>query len=229
MLFVMRDDAPPHRAASSVDDLDQEDPYRIGTVEQLEGVIGTSKLPFDLENHRSLDPFAVDFISRSSFLVLTTASAAGAQDISPKGDTPGFVQVEDTQTLLIPDRPGNKLALGHRNLLENPRLAILFMIPGTRETLRISGTGQLTSDPALCERLSARGRPAVLVLRVRVEECFFHCAKAFIRSNLWQPDQWAEPYHRVSLGDWLAHTLGADEATARAIDSQADESYRTQL
>ncbi|MBW2244001.1 MAG: pyridoxamine 5'-phosphate oxidase family protein, partial [Deltaproteobacteria bacterium] len=141
--------------------------------------------------------FAIAFIERSPFLVLSTSNKDGLLDASPKGDGPGFVLVESDRSLVIPDRPGNGLAMGHLNVLENPRVGLLFLIPGTNETLRVNGCAELTRNPALLERLAARGKPAVLAIRVEIEECFFHCGKAFIRSNLWQPEQWGER-HRVS-------------------------------
>jgi predicted pyridoxine 5'-phosphate oxidase superfamily flavin-nucleotide-binding protein len=102
------------------------------------------------------------------------------------------------------------------------------MVPGTPETLRINGRAELTRDPKLLERLTARGRPAVLATRVRIDQCFFHCAKAFIRSNLWKPEEWGER-HRVSFGKMFAAQAGADENAARAIDEAVESDYRTNL
>lgn len=175
-----------------------------------------------------LDAHATDFIARAPFLVLSTANAEGRADASPKGDAPGFVWIEDERTLVIPDRPGNKLAMGLENIVSNPHVGLLFMIPGTDETLRINGRAELSNDPALLERLAARGRPAVLAIRVEVEECFFHCAKAFIRSKLWQPDTWGER-HRVSFGRMLAEKLGADDDAARQIDERIQSNYENEL
>ena len=136
----------------------------IDTEEALRAVIGEEIPGLGEKNEAVLNEFAVDFIARSPFLVLSTADAQGRLDASPKGDAPGFVAVEDERTLLIPDRLGNRLAYGHRNILANPHVGVLFMIPGTTETLRVNGTATLTADPDLLERLAARGRPAVLVL-----------------------------------------------------------------
>ena len=175
-----------------------------------------------------LDDFARDFVARAPFLVLATADAEGRADASPKGDAPGFVVVHDERTLLIPDRPGNRLVMGHRNILANPHVGLLFVVPGTDETLRVNGRAELTRDPALLEALAARGRPAVLALRVTVEECFFHCGKAFIRSALWKPERWGER-HAVSFGAMLAPKLGRGEETARQIDAAIAENYRNEL
>lgn len=141
------------------------------------------------------------------------------------GDGPGFVLIEDERTFVIPDRPGNRLVFGLENILANPHVGVLFLIPGTPETLRINGTAEITRDPALLERLAARGKPAVLGIRVHIEECFFHCAKAFLRSQLWKPETWPER-RRISFGKIMAAKLGADPDQ---IDKAIEEDYRTNL
>ncbi len=206
----------------------QPDAHRIATPEQLRKVVGPNVPGLELKVTDRLDEYSRDFLERSPFLVLSTADADGRQDTSPKGDGPGFVAIEDDRTLLIPDRPGNRLVFGHLNILANPRVGLLFLIPGTPETLRISGTGELTHDPALLERLAARGKPAVLAIRVTIEECFFHCAKAFLRSKLWKPDTWPER-QRISFGQMLVKRAGGDEAMATAVDKAVEADYRTNL
>jgi hypothetical protein len=140
--------------------------------------------------------------------------------------------VADDATLVFPDRPGNRLVYGHLNILRNPHVGLLFLVPGTSETLRVNGRAELTRDPALLERLAARGKPAVLAVRVHVDECFFHCGKAFIRSRLWQPDSWGAK-HAVSFGRMFAKKLGQDgdsaSGTAAAIDEQIAADYRDNL
>jgi PPOX class probable FMN-dependent enzyme len=204
------------------------DPYRIADEVALRAVIGAELPGLGLKVEQQLTEEAREFIARSPFLVLTTSDSDGNLDASPKGDDPGFVEVLDDGTLLVPDRPGNKLAFGHRNVLRNPRVGLLFVMPGTSETLRVNGRAELTNDPAVLARLAARGKPAVLVMRVHVEECFFHCGKAFIRSRLWQQESWAAPY-KVSFGKMFAKKLGRDEATAAAIDANIATDYRENL
>lgn len=160
--------------------------------------------------------------------MLSTSDRAGRQDVSPKGDGPGFAVVETDTTVLIPDRKGNKLVYGLQNLLENPYVGVLFLIPDMNETLRVNGRAELTGEPAILERLAARGQAAQLAIRVSVDECFFHCAKAFLRSNLWKPETWAAPY-RISFGKMLAPKFGGDDQVADAIDAMIDEDYRTNL
>ena len=202
--------------------------HRITTLERLRAIMGDPGPATALKINPALDSFMRDFIARSPFLILSTADAEGRQDTSPKGDLPGFVAVEEDGTLLIPDRSGNRLLFGLQNLLVNPNVGILFMMPGVNETLRVNGRAELTDDPALCGRLASRGRPALLVIRVTVEECFFHCAKAFLRSSLWKPEAWLER-PTISFGKMMASKLGGDEQVAKAIDAMIEENYRTDL
>ena len=204
------------------------DSHIVQSVEALREVIGAEIPGLSLKNQNHLDEFATDFLARSSFLVLSTADSEGHLDASPKGDDPGFVLVEDEHTLVIPDRPGNKLVYGHLNILKNPKVGVLFLIPGTPETLRVSGTAELSSDPELLGQLAARGKPAVIAIRVHVEECFFHCAKAFIRSRLWQPETWPER-QKISFGRMLAKRTGGDEKSAQDIDEWVEADYRDNL
>ncbi|MCR9260540.1 MAG: pyridoxamine 5'-phosphate oxidase family protein [Pseudomonadaceae bacterium] len=200
----------------------------IKTLEQLRGIIGEPHPELGEKNINHIDEYAEAFIARSPFIVLSTADAQGRVDASPKGDDAGFVYVENKQTIVIPDRPGNKLAYGHTNILANPNVGVLFVIPETNETLRVNGQAELVADSDLLEKLAARGKPAVLAIRVRVEECFFHCGKAFIRSGLWKPDAW-QGRHRVSFGEMYASRKSLDNAVAEAIDHSIDEDYRQNL
>jgi PPOX class probable FMN-dependent enzyme len=202
--------------------------HRITTVEQLRAIFGQPNPMTPRKLLSALDDTASEFIARSPFLVLGTADAEGNQDASPKGDAPGFVVVEDRNTLLIPDRRGNKLLFSFQNILANPHVAMIFMVPGTEETLRVNGTAELSAEPALLERLSARGTPAQLVIRVSVRECFFHCAKAFLRSQLWEPASWGE---RISFswGKYLAAKAGSGEEVARKIDQAVERDYKSNL
>ena len=121
----------------------------------------------------------VEFIQASPLIILSTIDSSGNIDSSPKGDAAGFVSVENSRRLLIPDRPGNKLAYGFRNLMDNGKIGLLFVMPNMRETLRVKGTATISRDPLLLENLSAQGKPALLCTIVDIEECFFHCGKRF--------------------------------------------------
>jgi PPOX class probable FMN-dependent enzyme len=201
--------------------------HRIETLEQLRAIVGESNPATQYKIFSTIEDTARAFIARSPFVVLATSDANGNQDVSPKGDPPGFVEVESDTTLLIPDRKGNKLIFGLQNVLANPHIGVLFLLPGTGETLRVNGRAELTADPDVLARLSARGQPAQLAIRVHVEECFFHCAKAFLRAQLWKPETWAPL--RVSFGKILATRLGGDAQVVEAIDKLIDEDYATNL
>jgi uncharacterized protein len=138
----------------------------------------------------SLDRHCLAFIGRAPFVLLASTDAEGRMDISPKGDAPGFVQVLDNETLVIPERPGNQRFDTFRNLFESPRIGLIFLVPGKRETLRISGTAEVVRDRELLETMAANGKTPALAIAVHVEEAFFHCAKCIIRSHLWQPELW---------------------------------------
>lgn len=170
-------------------------PFRhvVTSAAELRAIVGD---PSDIALKKqigALDATCREFIARSPFLLLATADAAGRCDVSPKGDAPGFVLVLDDTHLVIPDRPGNRRLDGMRNLLANPQVGLLFLIPGKGETLRINGRAWIVRDEDLRERMAVEGRRPQLVLGVQVEECFMHCAKAFKRSKLWQTDQWPDP------------------------------------
>jgi PPOX class probable FMN-dependent enzyme len=205
------------------------DAHSIDSVARLRAIVGEPVAGIELKVYDSVTEEARAFIERSPFLVLSSADRDGHLDASPKGDAPGFVLVEDDNTIVIPDRPGNKLAYGLTNVIENPHVGVLFMIPGTTETLRINGSAALRSDPELLERLAARGKPAVLAIRVTVEECFFHCSKAFIRSNLWKPDTWPEK-QKISFGKMFAQRIAADDPSLpQVIDDMVEADARDNL
>lgn len=165
---------------------------------------------------RRLDGQATNFIKRSPFVLIATDGAEGIE-ISPKGDLPGFVEVVDDRTLLIPERPGNQLKMGLRNLLDNGRISLLFLCPPTGDAVRIKGRCTLHDDAAMCARLSAHGRPALLVMRVEIDHAFFHCPRAILRSGIWKPDSWGDPM-RISMGKVYAEALGKPE-----IETMFDE------
>jgi len=204
------------------------DPHAIRDLEALRGIVGEPIPGLGMKNEARIFEEARGYIERSPLLVLSTCDAEGHLDASPKGDGPGFCLVEDENTLVIPDRPGNKLAYGLENILENPRVGVIFLLPGTPETVRVNGRAELTADPVLLERLAARGKPAVLAIRVHVEECFYHCAKAFIRSKLWDPASWSERL-RVSFGQMAVKRMKLDDEVAAQFDAAVEEDYRNNL
>ena len=177
----------------------------------------------------SLDPHCRDFIARSPFLLMATANGRGQCDVSPKGDAPGFVLVLDDTRLVIPDRPGNRRFDGMRNLLDNPHVGLIFLVPGVEETLRVNGRASIVRDEALLERLAARGKRPVLAVAVEVEECFLHCAKAFKRSGLWEPGQWPDRAGLASPAQMFLDHARPAGITVGELERQIQEGYRTRL
>lgn len=204
------------------------DPYLIRDLEQLRETIPEPNPMIEQKVFDYVDSFAKTFIGHTPLAMIATTGPDGAMDVSPKGDAPGFIQVEDPKTLLIADRPGNKLAYGFRNILANPRIGIICIVPGVSETLRVNGSAELTRDPEILQRLSARGKPALIATRVTVEECFFHCGKAFIRSSLWKPASWPEGV-KANIGKQIAARAKAGDELAEAIDRGMQEDYKNNL
>ncbi|MEV0250036.1 pyridoxamine 5'-phosphate oxidase family protein [Nocardia sp. NPDC050712] len=132
-----------------------------------------------------------DWIAASPFLILATSDAEGNCDASPKGDPAGFVRVLDDHTLAVPERPGNRRADGYLNILSNPHVGLIFLVPGRKETLRVNGRAHLVREAAYFDDMVVRGHRPILAVEVEIEQIFFHCAKAFMRSHLWEPDRWS--------------------------------------
>ena len=176
---------------------------------------------------KRLDEHATAFIARSPFLVLGTADARGRQDVSPRGDPPGFVRVLDDRTLAIPDRPGNRRIDSLLNIASHPNVSLLFLVPGFDDTLRVNGTAQISRDPSILQELAVGGRPALSVLVVAVDEVFMHCAKAFIRSHLWDTEARQDRRSFPSLGRIIADQIA--NVDAAEADRAIDENYRAEL
>jgi len=174
-----------------------------------------------------VDQHCRDFISSSPFLIVASGASTGF-DCSPKGDPPGFVQVPDDTTLLIPDRRGNNRIDGLINLIEDPRVGLIFLVPGVNETLRVNGRATISADPALTGLFTVRGNAPTTVMVVHVEEAFIHCAKALVRSELWNPDARVERSCLPSTGRMLAdHTGGAVDPDE--YDTEMPERHQREL
>lgn len=157
-----------------------------------------------------LDSHCRAFIAHAPFMVLATSDGEGL-DVSPKGDAAGFVHVLDDSTIAIPDRPGNNRIDGLLNIIRNPQVALLFLIPTVGETLRVNGAATISEDAALCEQFLVNGQAPRTVTLVKVQEAFLHCGKALMRSGLWKPESWAKARPVAGLGDVIhAHTGGMD-------------------
>jgi len=176
---------------------------QIETATELRSLYGEATILAKKKNLDHIDGHARAFIERSPFVVLSTADAAGWPDSSPRGDPPGFLTVEGPHTLLLPDRPGNKRVDSFNNVISNPKVGLLFLVPGHSHSLRVNGTARLLSDEGLCKRFAVQGKAALAVLEVTALEVFFHCGKSLIRSRLWEPTQWPDRTGLASLGSAL--------------------------
>lgn len=179
----------------------------------------------------ALDRHARAFISRSPFLCIGTQDLAGRADVSPRGDPPGFVKILDRHTLAIPDRPGNNRLDSLVNILANPTVGLLFIIPGFDDTLRVNGQASLVTDPELLEAMRVIDRAPKLAIVVRVGEVFMHCAKAFRRAQLWNPEHFQDRSAMPSLSRIiLDQTTGApDGDEMRRIDDDLEDEYKRTL
>ena len=162
----------------------------ITTEEGLRGVLGHPSAGAAGKAIDHIDSHFASFIAVSPFVLIGSSDATGAQDVSPKGDPGGFVLVVDEHTLAIPDRPGNRRGDTLSNILQNPEVALYFLVPGSDETLRVQGRASIVRDADLRGKMAVRGRSPELAIVVDVREAFMHCAKCMIRSELWQPHSW---------------------------------------
>ena len=199
----------------------------IASSEDLRSLYGE---PSDVVKRKAiakLDKHCRNFIAASPFLVVASAGADGSADASPRGDGPGFVAVLDNETLLIPDRPGNKRIDTLENILENPHVGLIFFVPGMNETLRVNGRAEITTDHALLEPLAVNRKVPQAGVLVRVEEAYLHCAKALIRSKLWDPETQIDRKSFPTLGRMIADQVA--DVDAEEADARIEESYVKRL
>lgn len=165
-------------------------PTEVTTFEQLSNIVG-EPVPRVADKARpTLDEIDRRWLAQSPFCMVATSDENGTCDVSPKGDPPGFTLVLDDRTIVIPDRPGNRRVDGFRNVLTNPHIGLVYLVPGRGDTLRINGRARLVSDADYFDQLVVRRHRPRLALEVTVEEVFFHCSKAFLRSGLWKSETW---------------------------------------
>ncbi len=196
---------------------------------ELDGVYGPPDEPVKLKAIDHLDEHCRAFIERSPFVLIGTTDRDGRCDVSPKGGRPGFVEVCDDRHLVIPDAKGNRRLDSFRNVVESGRVGLLFLIPGLGETLRVNGRACLTRDPAVLERHITQGKTPGLAVGVEVEEAFLHCAKAFRRSSLWQPEEWPSLEGLAKPAQiWRDH-IALPDLTTEAVEEYVEDDYRTNL
>ncbi len=174
-----------------------------------------------------VDRHARDFIGRSPFVVISTADADGWPDASPRGDAPGFVAVPDEQHLHLPDRPGNNRLDTFQNLLSNPRIGLLFLVPGRLETLRVNGTARLLTEPSLLQAHAVRGKPARAIVEITATNVYFQCGKAVVRSGLWQKERWPALDGLATFAEALTDQIKGIEKPV--VEERLEHSYRERL
>lgn len=201
----------------------------VSSLDEVRDIISTPSELVIRKQLPQLDRHARRFIERSPFVVVASAGASGRADASPKGDRPGFVMVLDEHTLLIPDRPGNRRIDTFQNILENPHVGLIFLIPKVEETLRVNGRAAIVRDSNLLAQAKVQGKQPTLGLAVEAEEVYFHCAKAFRRSRLWQPAEWADTSDLPTLGQILVDQLHMTDTTAAEMDCDLEDSYAKRL
>jgi len=199
----------------------------VTTDAELESLIGSPDERVKTKQLTEIDDTAREFIERCPFVVVATCDADGRLDASPKGDPPGFVHVINSTLLAIPERKGNALGFGPRNILATSRIGLIFMVTGQRETYRVNGTAHLTRDPELLDRLAVSGKPALMATVVEVEEAFFHCGKAMIRAKLWTSPDDAEA-DRHPIAEQIGGIMG-DEKFVEVVAADLEQNDRDGL
>ncbi|ORV89612.1 pyridoxamine 5'-phosphate oxidase family protein [Mycolicibacterium iranicum] len=162
----------------------------VTSVDELRAIVGHPNAFVANKVRDHLSPIEQHWLSHSPLGFVATMDADGRMDVSPKGDPPGFVHIIDEGTIAIPERPGNKRVDGYVNVLQRPRVGTLFVIPGRGDTLRINGSARVMADADYFDAMAVQGKRPILALEIAIEEVFFHCAKAFLRSDAWKPEAW---------------------------------------
>jgi uncharacterized protein len=201
----------------------------IESQEELRDMLGSPSLRGQNKVISKLDEHCREFIGKSPFLVLATSDADGNCDSSPRGDAPGFVYVHDDHHLIIPDRPGNKRVDSMFNIVTNPKVGLIFLIPGLDETLRINGEATIIKDADVLEKMAVNGKVPLLGIVVKVEQCFMHCGKAFKRSGLWEPETWLSKEELPNAAKIIADHVNLPGMTEERVEADLLEGYKNKL
>jgi PPOX class probable FMN-dependent enzyme len=199
----------------------------VNSVDELRAIVGEPDQYVANKVKDRLSPIQRDWLAHSPLGFVATTDADGRVDVSPKGDPPGFVHVIDDTTIAIPERPGNKRVDGYLNVLQRPHVGTLFLIPGRGDTLRINGSARILADADYFDEMVVQGKRPILALEIDVEEVFFHCAKAFLRSDTWKPESWNPT--AVPSAARLAQAFKTDISLDELEKYYAEENYRTML
>ncbi|PKF63588.1 hypothetical protein CW745_01715 [Psychromonas sp. psych-6C06] len=202
--------------------------FEIENETQLRDIIGKPNPMARKKIYPYLNERMLEFIAKSPLVMLATVDEFGFPTISPKGDKAGFVQIDKQGRLLIPELRGNKLAFSLTHILKHPQVALFFIVPGSVETLRVHGHCQLFSGELLCKKLASDSHNALLAMQVSVDNAYFHCAKALLRSQLWESNSWPEPI-KISFGKEIAENSGADTQFIKQVDDAVAGRYETDL
>lgn len=197
------------------------------TVEELEALYGQPKARSVAKEIPFISDAYGAFILASPFVILASAGAGGL-DCSPKGDAAGFIRIVDAHTLAIPDRPGNNRIDTLRNIVEDPRVGLLFLVPGVGEMMRVNGRAHISDDPALLASFSVDGKPPRTVIIVKVDSVYFHCSKALVRSDLWNGEKYVPRANLPSAGD-LLRDVSDTAFDSAAYDRELPERIKTEL
>lgn len=200
----------------------------LSTFEEVREVVGEPNPVASKKIYSFLNDRMTNFVSLSPIMMFSTVDSDGFPTISPKGDEAGFVKVLDNNTLLIPELRGNKLAFSLSNIVQQNKVALIFLVPGTVESLRVHGTCRLLKGNEICKSLASKSHQALLVMEVKVTNAYFHCGKAFLRSKTWQPDSWSEKL-KISFGQEIAGNLGESSEFIETLDAGVKERYVTDL
>ncbi|MEC9114099.1 MAG: MSMEG_1061 family FMN-dependent PPOX-type flavoprotein [Actinomycetota bacterium] len=189
--------------------------YVVTTAEELRELVPPPRSAQQTKVLSSLDEHCCRWIQRSPFVVVCSTDSSGNMDLSPKGDPAGFVQILDDKTLAIPDRPGNRRLDTLHNVMEQPHVGLMFMVPGRGEVLRVGGIAQIVNDPDLLASMAVAVRPPILALGVEAKDVMFHCGKSVIRSKLWSPSEWPRIDDLASYAECLGDQTTSDETVAQ--------------
>ena len=197
--------------------------------QELRDLMGTPAARSIQKERATIDVHCRAFIAHSPLVLIATSGPDGSCDVSPKGDVPGFVVVLDEHRLVIPDRPGNKRLDGMKNLLANPHIGLLFLVPRREETVRVNGRAWITRDPELLRRSEVQGKTPLVSIGVEVEQCFLHCAKAVRRSHVWATERWPEPDALKSFACVLFDQIKPEGVTLQDYERDIEHGNVTRL
>ncbi|MBN8578814.1 MAG: pyridoxamine 5'-phosphate oxidase family protein [Cytophagales bacterium] len=200
----------------------------IATEQELRGLMGYPSEIVTRKTISYIDEHCRSFIENSPFITIATSDLKGNLDVSPKGDPAGFVKILNSTTLAIPDRPGNKKADTLTNVIQNPRIGLIFLIPGINETLRINGDAKIVTDKEVLDMLACNGKPPAMAIIVHVKEAFMHCAKCMIRSNLWRKIEDTQERSVPSLAKALVDH-GKLDMPVQQLDDMIKDDEKTNL